>query len=114
MPPPISSQSALCFGVAARSLGNQASGAETVRPSVRTTLSASALQDTSTAVASLLSTKVLTLFPQKERSVFYNDFAKLGKLVAVKTVVETHCFFGGVNTQSLSASSLPSGQSESQ
>src|ERR1035438_6326975 len=87
MPPPISSESSLCFAVAARSLGNHASGAETVRPSARTTFSASALHETSTAVTSLLSTKVLMPFLQKEPSVLDYDRSNLSELVAAKTAI---------------------------
>src|SRR5579863_2137423 len=87
MPPPISSHAILCFGVAPRSLGNQTSGTETVRPSVRTTFSASALHETSTAVTSLLSTKVLMPLLPKELSVLNDDLSNLGELVAAKTAI---------------------------
>jgi len=60
-PPPMSSQPALCRGVASINRGNQARGAETVRPSARTTQRVSSVQDTSTACASLFSAKVRTL-----------------------------------------------------
>src|ERR1039457_2812033 len=87
MPPPMSFHSARCFGVASRSLGNHASGTETIRPSFRTTLSASLVQDTSTAVASLLSTKVLMPLLQKETSVLNDQLPNLSKLVATKTAI---------------------------
>jgi hypothetical protein len=91
MPPPINSHAALCFGVAARSLGNQASGAETVRPSASTTFSASALHETSTAVTSLLSTKVLTPLLQKELCILDDDLSNLNELVAAKPAIVRQC-----------------------
>src|SRR3989338_857890 len=65
MPPPMNSQSALCLGVASSSRGNQATGTETTRPSPRTTVSVSAVQETSIARASLLFGKVLMPLLQK-------------------------------------------------
>jgi hypothetical protein len=82
-----SSHAILCFVVAARSLGNQASGTETVRPSARTTFSSSALHETSTAVTSLLSTKVVMPFLQKELFILYDDLSNLSELVGAKAMI---------------------------
>src|SRR6266571_1588525 len=87
MPPPISSHSALCFGVAARSLGNQASGVETTLPSARTTFSESAVHETWTAVTSLLSTKVLMPLLQEELSILHDDLTNLRELGVAKTAI---------------------------
>jgi len=52
-------------------------GTETVRPSARTTFSASVAHQTSTAVTSLLSTKVLMPSLQKELSVLHDNVPNL-------------------------------------
>src|SRR5881296_3902338 len=87
MPPPISSQSALCFAVAPRSRGNQASGTETVRPSARTTFNSSVVHETATAVTSLLSTKVVMPPLQKEHSIPHDNASNLRKLVPAKAAI---------------------------
>jgi hypothetical protein len=84
MPPPISSQSARCAGVASRSRGNHARGADTARPSDRVTVSVSPLQEASTARTSMLSAKVCMPFLQEERSVFDDELANFGELRPAK------------------------------
>src|SRR5438093_7358572 len=58
IPPPINPHSLLCFSVALKSRGNHTSGTDTVRPSSSTTVKASLEHETSTAIASLLTTEV--------------------------------------------------------
>src|SRR5438105_14943082 len=87
IPPPISSHLTLCFGVASISLGNQARGTETVRPSASTTFSVSVVHETSTAVASLLSTKILMPILQEEISIFDDNPSNLSKFVATKAAI---------------------------
>ena len=64
-PPPINSQADRWRGEASASRGNHTRGAETTRPSVNVTESASCEHETSTASASVLSAKVLKPFLQK-------------------------------------------------
>src|SRR5437762_13141246 len=81
MPRPISRQLARCLGVARRSRGNHASGAETRRPSTSVTISSSSVHLTSTASATGLLAKVLIPSNDKFFSVLFNDgiqFAQLG------------------------------------
>src|SRR5271157_5464452 len=91
MPPPMSSQSALCFADAPTSRGNQARGTATVRPSDRTTLRSSSVQDTFTASASALSTKVLMPLLQEELLILRDDLADFGQFVAAETAVVREC-----------------------
>src|SRR5258708_20796388 len=94
IPPPINSHAALCFGVAATSVGNEASGTETSRPSASTTFSVSTLQETATAVASLISVKVFIPFLQEELAVLHRDLSNFSKFVASKAAIvrELHRF----------------------
>src|ERR1035438_10889913 len=85
MPPPISSQSDRSRLDASASLGNHTSGAETTRPSESLTHRASREHDTSTASVSVLDTKVLMPFLQKDSRVPHHDFPDLGHLVRPKT-----------------------------
>src|SRR5579863_3068131 len=87
MPPPISSQAALCFAVASRSLGNQASGTETVRPSARSTFSKSVVHEIPVAVTSLRSAKVFMPPLQKEPSLLHNNASNFRKLVSAKAAI---------------------------
>lgn len=81
IPPPISSQPARCFCVASSKRGNQAIGAATVRPSVRTTVNVSSEQRTSIARASFRSAKVLIPLLQEKLSILNNDLSKFRNFV---------------------------------
>src|SRR5229473_2966809 len=84
MPPPISSQSDRSLGEVSNNRGNHTKGAETTRPSDKVTDSASSEHDTSTASASVFSTKVLMPFLQKELRVLHHDLPNLYHLVPAK------------------------------
>ena len=83
-PPPISSQSDRSLGVASASRGNHARGTDTTRPSDNVTDSVSFEHDTSTARASVFSTKVLRPFLQNELSVLRHDSPNLNHLMPAK------------------------------
>ena len=85
MPPPMDSQSLRCCGVAARRRGNHTNGTETVRPSSSTTISESSEHDTSTANASLLSTKVGIPLLQEEFSILLHKLSNCRQFVTSKT-----------------------------
>src|SRR3990170_3017438 len=87
MPPPRNSHSDRCLGVAFRSLGNHARGTETLRPSVRTTSSASLVHDTSTAVTSHLSAEVSIPLLQEKISLLQNDLSNFSQLVTAETAI---------------------------
>ena len=87
IPLPMSSQSFLCFSVAFRSLGNHIKGTDTVRPSSNTTVIASVEQDTSTAIASLLATKVGIPSLQEKFSIRLHKFTDNRQLVVSKAAV---------------------------
>src|SRR5690242_6586735 len=87
MPPPISSHRDLCLGVASRSRGNQARGADISRPSASATFSASRVQETFTAETSLRSAKVLMPRLQKIISVFNHDLPNLRQLVTAEPII---------------------------
>ncbi len=91
MPPPIGSQSLLCRGVAARSRGNHTKGTDRVRPSSRTTVSEWSEHDTSTAKASLLSTKVGIPFLQAQASILQHELSNCGQFVTSKATVRCQC-----------------------
>ena len=84
MPPPTSSQSDRSRGVASASRGNHARGTETPRPSDNVTDNVSFEHDTSTARASVFSTKVLRPLLQKELAVLDNDSPNLSHLMPAK------------------------------
>lgn len=90
-PPPINSQAARCLGVASKSRGNQTNGAETVRPSARTKFSVSFVQDTSTAVISLLSTKVPMPLLQEGILFAENDSTNLSEFVTPEASIVGQC-----------------------
>ena len=94
MPPPMSSQSFLCVGLAARSRGNHARGTDTVRPSSSTTVNEWSAHDTSTASVSLLSTKVGIPLLQEEFPIIQHEVSNDGQFVASKTTIrrERHRF----------------------
>ena len=71
-PRPMSRQLARCWGVARRSRGNHANGAETRRPSTRVTINSSSVHATSTASATGLLAKVLIPGNDKLLTVFRN------------------------------------------
>jgi hypothetical protein len=85
MPPPMISQCCRCCGVAARSRGNHTKGTETVRPSSNTTIRASSEHDTSTAKASLLSTKVGIPLLHEEFPILLHELPKCRQFVASET-----------------------------
>jgi hypothetical protein len=87
MPPPISSQLDRSLGDASNKRGNHTNGAETTRPSDKVTDSASFEHDTSTASASVFSTKVLMPFLRKELRVLQDDLPNLYHLVPAKTPI---------------------------
>jgi hypothetical protein len=80
MPRPMSRQLALCWGVARRSRGNHANGAETRRPSTRVTINSSSVHATSTASATGLLAKVLIPRNDKLLTVFRNDRVQFAEL----------------------------------
>ncbi len=84
MPPPINSHCDRCRGEASASRGNQTSGTETIRPSVKVTERASSEQETSTAKTSILSAKVLTPSLQKKGCIPGDNSSKFGHLVRPK------------------------------
>src|SRR5438105_15853733 len=84
IPPPINSHSARCRGAALASRGNQASGTETIRPSLTITERASFEHVTSMASNSALSAKVIIPFLQKELSILHDDLAEFGQFVRAK------------------------------
>jgi hypothetical protein len=85
------SHSFLCSEVAARRRGNQTRGTDTVRPSSRTTVSASSEQDTSTANVSLFSTKVGIPLLQKQISILEHEPSNDRQFVTSKTTVRRQC-----------------------
>ena len=91
IPPPIGSQSLRCCGVADRSRGNHTKGTDTVRPSSRTTVSEWSELDTSTARASLLSTKVGIPLLQEEISILQHELANCCELVTSKATIRRQC-----------------------
>src|SRR5206468_5997828 len=84
-PSPMNSHSFLCFSVAFSSRGNHTRGTDTVRPSSNTTVIASLEQDTSTATASLLATKVGIPTLQEKSSIFADDLTNDRQLMTAKT-----------------------------
>src|SRR5439155_5453189 len=96
--PPINSHSLLCFSVALKSRGNHTSGTDTVRPSSSTTVKASLEHETSTAIASLLTTEVCIPSLQEKISILFNQFTNNRQLVASKTPVGRSCGFTGSST----------------
>src|SRR5213594_4150280 len=87
MPPPMSSQLALCFADAPTRRGNHTRGTTTVLPSDNATLRSSSVQDTSTASASALSTEVRIPFLQEDLLVLHDYLADIGEFVAAKATV---------------------------
>src|SRR5438094_8251813 len=85
IPPPMNSQSFFCFSVAFRSRENHINGTDIVRPSANTTVSSSREQETSTASASLLVTKVGIPSLQEQISVLVYKAANDRQLVATKS-----------------------------
>src|SRR5213594_343051 len=83
-PSPMNSHSFLCFSVAFSSRGNHTRGTDTVRPSSNTTVIASLEQDTSTATASLLATKVGIPTLQEKSSIFADDLTNDRQLMTAK------------------------------
>src|SRR5262249_15178050 len=81
-PRPMSRQFARCLGVARRRRGNQASGAETRRPSTSVTISSSSVHLTSTASATGLLAKVLIPSNDKLVAMFFNERIKLSEFCA--------------------------------
>src|SRR2546425_9147439 len=85
IPPPINSHSLLCFSVALKSRGNHTSGTDNVRPSSSTTVKASLEHETSTAIASLLTTEVCIPSLHEKISILFNQFTNNRQLVGSKT-----------------------------
>src|SRR5712691_2562734 len=74
-----------CLGVARRSRGNQANGAETRRPSTSVTINSSSVHATSTASAIGLLAKVLIPGNDKLLTMFRNDCVQFAQLCAAKS-----------------------------
>src|ERR1041384_7447139 len=92
IPPPISSHSFRCLGLALNRRGNHTNGTDTVRPSSRVTVSSWFVHDTSTARTSLLSAKVGIPPLQEPISILQNQVLNLQpKLLA--TIVIVRCPF---------------------
>ena len=83
----MNSQWLLSFGVASNNLGNLTRGTDRLRPSCKITVRASSVQETSTARASLLSTKVGIPLLQKQISVFAHELSNHGQLMAAKATI---------------------------
>src|SRR2546421_13034971 len=81
----MSRQFARCFGVARSSRGNQASGAETRRPSTSVTINSSSVHLTSTASATGLLAKVLIPRNDKLVAMFFNDRIKFAQFRAAES-----------------------------
>jgi len=78
-PRPMRRQFARCLGVARRSRGNQANGAETRRPSTSVTISSSSVHLTSIASATGLLAKVLIPENDKLVAMLFNERVKLAQ-----------------------------------
>src|SRR5687767_6974509 len=83
-PRPIRRQCARWDAVASRRRGNHVKGAETSRPSARTTRRASAVNETSRASGSTLTVEVLTPSLQEKVSVLHHDCTQLAQFVRPK------------------------------
>jgi hypothetical protein len=73
--------------VAARNRGNHSRGADTVRPSFNTTVSASSEHAASTATASPTSTEVGIPFLQEQLPILFHEVANCRQLVAPKPAI---------------------------
>src|SRR5206468_7519379 len=107
IPPPINSDSLLCFSVALKSRGNHTSGTDTVRPSSSTTVKASLEHETSTAIASLLTTEVCIPSLHEKISILFNQFTNNRQLVVSKTPVGRSCGFTRSSTSARGGASQP-------
>src|ERR1041384_5755444 len=107
IPPPISSHSFRCLGLALNRRGNHTNGTDTVRPSSRVTVSSWFVHDTSTARTSLLSAKVGIPPLQEPISILQNQVSNHRYLVTPKSTVRRQSNFNKPSRRSNSSSRYP-------